>query len=1237
MPVKQPYPNLELLQEEYLLVQAWKKTAGYLRAHNWFADTLAIDRAAAELPRFLQGVADRLSRPGDYETRPLRLVPAPKTHPWIFDPNKAADKWEPELNSQGTPPRIRPLAHVDLEDQVAATAIMLCLADRVETHQGNPMGSLSDAEHRRRVLSYGNRLLCDLQEGHLLYRWGSAALYRGYFQDYRAFVARPTAVAQIASADGVRIVIVQSDLRNFYDRVRPGLLAERLRGLRHDDDPEEFFDLAEKVLTWRWDQQDRESVNAYAEQEKITDFDSVALPQGLATAGFFSNALLLGFDDRLRHAFSEEIFDGAYLEDVARYVDDLRIVLRVDLPELKLVNIENATKEWLDSVLEPERGLEISRGKTRASGFGLQSKWPIVRQGDRMTRIQKAVSGGFDVAGGEAILEALRGLMQSQRSHPEQPGDAAVWPLTPVADVPDETVARFGAGRFRQVYRWLRPLLEDTEALFGDSEIIRFEGSEPALDFRSRTQAELDNDAQVFAADLVRTWVADPSNIRLLRVAFDIWPSPSTLREVLRVLMPYVEGKKDANAHRIAQYCLAELFRAGATETGIVKDDEALPLSVDEYREVLQEAADRIAEHEATEIPWYLRQQALLFLATRGSRPPRTVDGDPDLVPYAALLRFLADPASVTSTTDFATFSVVARRCFAPNEAVEMLAPHVNRSRLAKIAEADPAFALELVDFDRSLLEILPEHMGRDLCLISVLPADRTSLAHLVIRDKNPFRDELSLLQFAKKVLQILRRGQGGTVAPVDLEVVIPERDRWRIRAGDFELRLYKRRYLNNSIYSPPSWCPVDERWRFQLGYLLRFILTGNEDFAASVRPTPWKESRGDSYRPVPVPWKMKRYGIFNAHEAFGDRSLPVTEWTTNLLLALLAWPGARRPERPWIDQGIDETSDAIQGRIDEILKLQGPGKSELLLRIEPEPPVTIKQPRSLQVAVVQTVLPRQEWFKLGSEDLTIAQRKLLRRHLTAALAAVRSSLRLRRTHQTGAGDLDMLILPELSVHVDDLEILRRFAISQRTMVLAGLVYHKAREGDCRPYVNSAVWLLPESIRENGRHVRIVEQGKQHLAQMEENLNVRPFRNSQWLIGYRWSPESYERRLWMTASVCYDATDLALVADLKGQSDVYAIPALNKDTTTFDQMALAFNYNMFQLVIVANNGVFGGSSAYLPYRESYERQVFHFHGQPQAAVAYVKIDRIEKFLERTQNNKKYKSPPAGLLDVHDRL
>ena len=80
-------------------------------------------------------------------------------------------------------------------------------------------------------------------------------------------------------------------------------------------------------------------------------------------------------------------------------------------------------------------------------------------------------------------------------------------------------------------------------------------------------------------------------------------------------------------------------------------------------------------------------------------------------------------------------------------------------------------------------------------------------------------------------------------------------------------------------------------------------------------------------------------------------------------------------------------------------------------------------------------------------------------------------------------------------------------------------------------------------------------------------------------MGYPWLNEQDARPVWLTAAVCYDATDLGLAADLRDRSDVFAIPAFNKDVKTFDQMALALHYHMFQLVIVANNGQYGGSNA----------------------------------------------------------
>ncbi len=75
-------PRLDLLRQEYVLVQAWKKTASYIRYHNWFSDTIELDRAAVNLPAFLAGIAEALTAPKDWTGNALRMVPAPKTQRW---------------------------------------------------------------------------------------------------------------------------------------------------------------------------------------------------------------------------------------------------------------------------------------------------------------------------------------------------------------------------------------------------------------------------------------------------------------------------------------------------------------------------------------------------------------------------------------------------------------------------------------------------------------------------------------------------------------------------------------------------------------------------------------------------------------------------------------------------------------------------------------------------------------------------------------------------------------------------------------------------------------------------------------------------------------------------------------------------------------------------------------------------------------------------------------------------
>ena len=71
-------PRRDLLLQEYVLVQAWKKTASYIRYHNWFADTLELDRTAVNLPTFIAEIAKSMECPEEWKSDVVRIVPRAK-------------------------------------------------------------------------------------------------------------------------------------------------------------------------------------------------------------------------------------------------------------------------------------------------------------------------------------------------------------------------------------------------------------------------------------------------------------------------------------------------------------------------------------------------------------------------------------------------------------------------------------------------------------------------------------------------------------------------------------------------------------------------------------------------------------------------------------------------------------------------------------------------------------------------------------------------------------------------------------------------------------------------------------------------------------------------------------------------------------------------------------------------------------------------------------------------------
>ena len=838
-------PILQDLSMECVLMQAWKKTSAYLRYHNWYADTLGMDIEALRIPEFIREIQERLGNPDLLEARPLNIVPAPKNQRWTY----LDEKWSPHKTE--IKKKLRPLAHVDLQDQVIATGMMLCLADRVETRLGNPKLSVTKEQNRKQILAYGHRLFCDSEDNALLrHRWGSSKLYRSFFQDYQTFLERPKVVTKKlhtrnGGAENEEIAIVQSDLSQFYDRVRPTLLHSKLRLLKADEDEDSFFQLAERLLNWRW--VNRARAKRYADKHEIQEFDKVALPQGLVASGFFANVALLDFDAALRDKIGT-VIDAEldlFLQDACYYVDDFRMVLTFPKGDTQIEenHLQTRVVSMLQDILtSTAAGLEVSEEKTALTIEGRDRRF-LVRQSREAARIQTQVSGTFDMLHGTDLIRAIEGFFHTQQMYSTSDNKNADGLLVGVPDMADGTAARFSAGKFRRTFRSLRPLLSDEI----QSAQIQSEDQEDIEEAIPRSglvlsKEQLDERGKFFSALLIEEWIRNPGNIRLLRIALDIYPDEKLLDEALKLLRSgwKLQGFR-SEKREVSLYCLSELFRAGATETGIVPSGEleCLPsdVSLKEYHERLIREGHEIFEaylsssNSSTRFPWYLMQQVFLYLAARNQIPEAVTQtnarGGPMMRHYWMLLKFLSGDTP-KNLNDQAIFLTEANTAFGLQGFKHLASiSRISSEFLTRVNSISPRLAKELwAEFDSQSGKRAKQTAIR----LGVAPATSATpgktLAHVAANESNPFYEEENLLQLAQFLLS----------QPVEQfeKAVSP----WRVHctqknsnSSGYAFSIKATGDFATDLFESPEWCENGEdRQRFNSGLLLRYALRGMEN-----------------------------------------------------------------------------------------------------------------------------------------------------------------------------------------------------------------------------------------------------------------------------------------------------------------------------------------------------------------------------------------------------------------------
>lgn len=674
--------NDEYFSDSLMLALAWKRASAYIRQHNWYADNFDLDKSSVLLRQKCQEWAEKLQEDAPAMLlEPLRLVPAPKSGYWEFVPDENTEKlvWMP-AQRQETDIVLRPLAHLGIKEQTFFTLLMSCLANIVETKQGDPATPFEQV-HEQGVVSYGNRLYCEYDDdGNAWHNYGATTIYSKYFADYRRFLRRPYYFCnkyQTEKPTGNDIYIFEIDLERFYDRVDRNKLIKKIHQLMQKQNHGEFFErsdsdaIVKKFLgafkDWGWEKGTDELYNQLCtdtNKEQETGHSECApkgIPQGLVAGGFLANIYLLEVDEDIssllhgsassekngtlkepleadnlhkknnsvqalqiiKNGFKE---NGFILLDYCRYADDMRFV--VSAPSLNSIDNgrQGNSEEKLEALKVKFHALIAAYLNKKELGLKPnESKTKVtlyrgVPRGisSQLNEIQAKVSGPLSPEQVDSLIGELENLLQ----------------LSPVSE--SEVLGGNFRNRLAEIEHNMFDLAEGTIRRFAANKLAQ--QLQEKRHFTSRAvdgkgnpvPGDWDFVQERVARHLIAVWSKEPSLVLLLKKGLELFPDPRLLTPILEQMNLILDKSCTSNNYErqkaIMRYCLAEIFRHSATVIH-KKDAHAIPAQANRwaYFERLQDQAASILNQpevltgsETSSCKrWFLLDQARFLLLVR--------------------------------------------------------------------------------------------------------------------------------------------------------------------------------------------------------------------------------------------------------------------------------------------------------------------------------------------------------------------------------------------------------------------------------------------------------------------------------------------------------------------------------------------------------------------------------------------------------------------------------------------
>lgn len=1227
-------PTIDHLADEVIIAQAWKKTHAYMRTHNWYADTLALDVSALGLESNAKSWAETI-RSSKEKLYSMELIPAAKSEKWVVD---ATDGWVPnslldeESNkARKDKPPLRPLAHLSVRDQTWASAVMLCLADAVETAQGDCSEiNYFKAQHNK-VYSYGNRLLCDWTDDSAWFRWGNSEVYRKFFTDYQNFLRRPVAIGRsVTEGQGEEnhLYVISLDISKFYDHIDTKLLIERLKeiagphyDIKHCSD---FWSSVEKVIDWQW------TDDALNRAKSLNIELGKGLPQGLVASGFFANAYLIDFDKVIGGKIGDRVpkATGVTLHDYSRYVDDLRLVVSTeDDVDIKKLNDDIYT--WVSEKLTKFGGENLTLNQQKTQVTALSDLDNSGSLSERVANLQNELSGPTDRESLESVMGVLEGLLTLQSDVlPESISNQKDNALLRLAkfdhDVRPDTLKRFAANRLESVMRNKRKVTVD-ERSTGKS------GASP-----------IDNESELLAKKLLWAWMQDPSLALVLRKALEIYPSPTIAEPVFDSLYSRSslnDSTVDLITQATADYLLADLFRSCVDFHGFFQRID-YPESSDPQG-LLRLAARYAQKAIATDkLPDFVERQALLLLAVM-QKPIHQSNNASSI--QLSLHAILSGTPIKLKRQNLALYEVAAQISGDYDAVAAQLVEHMMESVESNLSSRVLVeFSQRGGDFWLSLWRRLFKNKEHRPLLddfkwgAPVVGGDprpvQQRLSKIVASNNNGFIHEVAQVKLALSLINEFKKEKlevGLSPSQINVSQQQSNKKPWgELWKPDIELKCEsKNKSSNDPRFITPKWINeeiADAKLIYWIGTILRSAALGGSDFTSNR----WKKSTVDGYKGLRTGWFKRRMGMMHTPESLVGEFSTMTDWGAELLMKCLQWPGFESTHIQ--DQDIAAIDDvetlecALNKRLATLNALYCEASDMPALLTSVKRPMTGSIP-DFRLVTVQPLLPRTSDFTASDPCLNSPDAKRKNRDHLASLCQLTYKTLMTKLQADGEKCrpcADLIVLPEVAVHPDDLDILKRLADKTRSMILAGLVFtdHDGK------LINIARWLIPD-YRDSGRQWTVRDQGKAFPTSREKSIGVVPERPCQHIIEINGIDAGPFK---ISGAICYDATDLKLASDLRDKTDLFVILAHNKDINTFDTMASALNYHMYQHVALVNKGEFGGSTIQAPYKQQYDRLISHSHGVGQISINVADLDLAAFNRKTVKKRKEVKTKPAGM-------